>query len=102
MSENTTNKVNDAAEEVKAGAEQAAGTSWDATKEKIEKLAGDIGEEAGKVWDKVEDKTEDVWDATKEKASELKDKVAHKIDEWQGDEPAAPDAKPTAPTEPLK
>jgi hypothetical protein len=93
MSENTTNNVN-AAGEVKSGAEkiaESAGNTWDATKEKIEKVTDELGDKAEELWDKAKsgelteeakaklkdigEGAEKVWDQVEGKAGELWDKT---------------------------
>jgi hypothetical protein len=71
MSENTSN-LNSAAGEIKSGAEktaEGAGINLETAKEKIQKIASDLGEDAGKLWDKA--KSGELTDEAKEKLKDL-------------------------------
>ncbi|HLO82394.1 MAG TPA: hypothetical protein VK166_15625 [Chitinophagaceae bacterium] len=81
MSESTVNdSLNNAANEIKAGAEKAgevAGKTWEETKDKIEEVVDKLGDNAEKVWDKVEDKAEALWD--KAQSGELTEEAKAKL-----------------------
>ena len=80
MSENTTTPQDSTVNDLKQDTEKAAaaaGDTWDAAKDKMGEVAGDISEGAGKAWDEVEDKAEELWD--KAKSGELKEEAKEKL-----------------------
>jgi uncharacterized protein YjbJ (UPF0337 family) len=83
MSENTGNdQLGNVTNDLKASAEkaaEAAGKTWDETKDKIEGAVEKLGDKAEAVWDKVEDKAEAIWD--KAQSGELKEEAKAKLED---------------------